>query len=396
MNKLAFLIFSIFLSVYGFAQCDGRYQDEIFESTTVTTVEYSDVYNWSVFDSGLDMDVYTPDEDNFDNRPLIIFAHGGSFYAGNKNNPEMIALCESFAKKGFVTASIQYRLTSLINLADSNVMIQTVFNAISDVKSAIRYFRKDAMLNNNSFGIDTSQIFVGGYSAGAIIAVNSSMLNNQSEIPSYLQEFVDNSGGLEGDSGNDGYSSRVNGVISLAGAVYLKSFIDSSDVPIVSIHAKDDETVMYDCDHALGYSVLPILCGSGEVHQTAESVGITNSLYSFDTGGHLIPVTQLSQVSIPFITDFIYPLLDCNSVNLEYYERFDCSVYPNPSSGLVNIKSLEPITQINIFDQMGRNIIAKQAMETNHLSFSDFSPGIYYLHLYSSKGMVSKKFTVLK
>ena len=46
------------------------------------------------------MDVYTPDGDTYTERPLIIFAHGGSFYAGDKNNPTMVSLCESFAKRG--------------------------------------------------------------------------------------------------------------------------------------------------------------------------------------------------------------------------------------------------------------------------------------------------------
>ena len=194
----AFLFLMVSSLVYG--QCEGRYQEDIFMDSEVVTVEYSDVYDWSILDSGLDMDIYLPQGDDFSNRPLIIFAHGGSFYVGNKNNPEAIAFCESFARKGYVTASIQYRLTSQLSLLDSNVMIQTVFNAISDMKAAIRYFRKDVSLNNNTYGIDTSQIFIAGYSAGAITAINLAFLNQEEEIPSYLQSFVDNAGGLEGDN----------------------------------------------------------------------------------------------------------------------------------------------------------------------------------------------------
>ena len=72
------------------------------------------------------MDVYTPDGDSYTERPLIIFAHGGSFWSGNKTNPMMVALCESFMKRGYVAASIQYRLTSIWNLTDSMHMLQTV------------------------------------------------------------------------------------------------------------------------------------------------------------------------------------------------------------------------------------------------------------------------------
>ena len=156
MKKILFFIFSL-TSFHVYAQCDGRYESEIFSSVSVVEVEYTDVYDWSFFNSGLDMDVYTPDGDTYTERPLIIFAHGGSFFTGNKNNPSMISLCESFAKRGYVTASIQYRLASVLNLTDSMYMLQTVINGISDAKAAVRYFRKDAAINGNIFGIDPDQ-----------------------------------------------------------------------------------------------------------------------------------------------------------------------------------------------------------------------------------------------
>ena len=98
MKRILFLTITL-LSIQAFAQCDGRYENEIFSSFTKTEVEFTNVYDWSITNSGLDMDVYTPDGDSYTERPLIIFAHGGSFWSGNKNNPMMVALCESFAKK---------------------------------------------------------------------------------------------------------------------------------------------------------------------------------------------------------------------------------------------------------------------------------------------------------
>ena len=208
------------LSIQAFAQCDGRYENEIFSSFTKTEVEFTNVYDWSITNSGLDMDVYTPDGDSYTERPLIIFAHGGSFWSGNKTNPMMVALCESFAKRGYVAASIQYRLTSIWNLTDSMHMLQTVMNGISDAKAAIRYFRKDAATNGNIFGIDPNQIYIGGYSAGAILAVNLAYINDTVGVPSHLIPIINTSGGLEGNSGNPGYSSDVKAVVNVAGAVY--------------------------------------------------------------------------------------------------------------------------------------------------------------------------------
>lgn len=390
---LTFLLLSV--STFVYSQCDGRYQDDIFTDSDVVTVEYSDVYDWSLLDSGLDMDIYLPQGDEQTNRPLIIFAHGGSFYVGNKNNPEMIALCQAFAKKGYVTASIQYRLTSQLSLLDSNVMIQTVFNAISDMKAAVRYFRQDVTLNNNTYGIDSSQIFIGGYSAGAVAAINLAFLNQEEEIPAYLQPFIDNAGGMDGNSGNPGYSSKAKGVISLAGAVYLKSFIDSHDVPIVSVHAEDDQTVAYNCDNALGLTLLPIICGSGEVHSAAESLEINNDLYTFESGGHLAPISAVnfSTVSVPFITDFLYTLLDCNQTTISVNENanFDVLFYPNPSNGNLTIQTSETNIDLKIYNTLGKLVFTKTDFNSQKLNLHDFKSGVYSVIISSNNRQENRK-----
>ena len=78
--KKIFLLYPILISHLIFAQCDGRYQDEIFSNISKTTVEYTDVYDWSSFDSGLDMDIYQAEGDIVTNRAAKAFAayHGRS------------------------------------------------------------------------------------------------------------------------------------------------------------------------------------------------------------------------------------------------------------------------------------------------------------------------------
>ena len=154
--KYLFFTTLVLSSFQLFAQCDGRYEEEIFSEVSKTIIEYTDVYDWSVIDTGLEMDVYQAVGDTATNRPLIVFAHGGAYIAGNKNNPAMITLCEAFARRGYVTASIQYRLTSSANLISPNassIFTQTVLNSVSDMKAAVRYFRKDVEENNNFFPI---------------------------------------------------------------------------------------------------------------------------------------------------------------------------------------------------------------------------------------------------
>ena len=145
-----YLFVFLFASINLFGQ-NTRYLDDVFNSVNKTTLEYSSVY-------GLDMDVYEPVGDSETNRPLIILAHGGSFDAGSKENPTMVTLCESFARKGYVTASIQYRLGNVFDMLDSLSMINVVMKALSDAKSAVRYFRMDAA-GANSFNINSNMIF---------------------------------------------------------------------------------------------------------------------------------------------------------------------------------------------------------------------------------------------
>ena len=45
------------------------------------------------------MDVYTPDGDTFTQRPLIIFAHGGVFIGGDKNNFMMVDFVRHLLKE---------------------------------------------------------------------------------------------------------------------------------------------------------------------------------------------------------------------------------------------------------------------------------------------------------
>ena len=244
MKKLILLLFTLTISHSVFSQCNGRYQTEIFSSVTKTTVNYSDVYT----NVQHEMDIYTPDGDTEINRPLILFMHGGSFTGGSKELIDCVDFCESFAKRGYVTASVNYRLASNpINfMLDQELQYRTVFKSIADIKSAIRYFRKDYN-NGNTYSIDDNTIFIGGSSAGGVIAVNLAYVDDISDLPTSpidVQSIANSLGGLEGDAGNDGYSSQVSGVISFAGGINDVNWIDNLDEPLVSIQGDLDETRM--------------------------------------------------------------------------------------------------------------------------------------------------------
>ena len=90
----------------------NRYRERIFPSVlTIPDVLYgsSPQWIWQYWDEDLYLDVYVPDGDDNPKRPLIIFAHSGGFINGSKDVDDMVAICDSFAQKVYVTASIAYR-----------------------------------------------------------------------------------------------------------------------------------------------------------------------------------------------------------------------------------------------------------------------------------------------
>lgn len=65
-----------------------------------------------------------PSNDTFPKygRPLMIIIHGGAFIAGSKDDFIQQRMLKEFAKRGYVTASINYRLGMLILIANGIVM----------------------------------------------------------------------------------------------------------------------------------------------------------------------------------------------------------------------------------------------------------------------------------
>ena len=315
--------------------CENRYETEIFNDVNIQTVTYSEVHN-------LSMDIYTPSGDNCSNRPLLIFAHGGTFIFGTKSNPTMVDLCESFAKKGYVTASINYRLAgdivgflqSFTYYTNTEDAYDVVLNAVMDGKAAIRYFRKNVAENNNTYGIDVNQIWGGGNSAGGVLFLHAGHVQSKQEFiapldanrASIAEGIIDSfSGGMEGDSGNPGYSSELSGVISLAGALHRSEYVDNNDIPTVFCHGDADSVVPYDCNGFQNNPGYDQLCGGGALYPEFEALALNTDLLTFPGSDHCpwdgSPV--IKQQMKDFVTSFLYNNINCNQTDLKesYLEK---------------------------------------------------------------------------
>ena len=338
--------------------CDGRYSEEIFDNVDVTTVTYSEVHD-------LSMDIYQPSGDVVTNRPLIIFAHGGTFIFGSKNNPTVVELCERFAKRGYVTASINYRLSGdffglfeqFTFYTSTDNAYEVVVNAMMDGKAAVRYFRKDVAENSNIYGIDPDQIWAGGNSAGGVLFLHVGHVQSIDEFiapldanrASIATEVFNSIGGdIEGNSGNAGYSSKISGVISLAGALHMSEYVDLSDVPSVFAHGDNDGVVPYNCNGFQNNPSYDQLCGGGALINNFQNLGINTDLLTFPGDGHCpwdASTNKMNQV-ISLVSDFVYQNLDCEestslfedtteSINLIYQTNLLGQNLTNQFSGFI-------------------------------------------------------------
>lgn len=398
--KILLIISTIFILSSYYSQCNGRYQTEIFSSVSVTTVNYSDVYT----DAYHEMDIYTPDTDTVTSRPVVLYMHGGSFYGGDKSTSDCVDFCTSMAKRGYVAISLNYRLTNQVVLFLFNQEHQygTVLQAVADGKAAVRYIKKD-FDNGNSLGVDTNAIYMGGYSAGAVLALHLAYIDNISDLPTSptdVQALVTTAigGTLEGDAGNNGFSSEIHGVFSFAGGINDLAWIDANDEPLVSAQGDADGTVSYNCAPGLGNPSVLTLCGTGVMHPRADSVGLLNDDTTFVGEDHLWAASGNSNplfgLATNFVVNFLYNILPCNPfVGIKEISNFDVNIYPNPSiSNNITIESNYIINKITLYNSLYQKVYSSN-LNSNIalLSTSNLSTGIYFVQIIDERENVLVK-----
>ncbi len=197
------------------------------------------------------MDIFTPHNDTVVKRPAIIFAHSGAFMLGSRQNDDMVALCDSFARRGYVTATIDYRLgmgaqvsrffgiITHVEVTEYNAN-RAAYRALQDSRAAIRFLKHNA----NNFGIDTTKIYMVGSSAGAFISLANIYLDKKNELPADV--FTAPTLGSLDSFGVQGYSPKADAIVSLWGAIQNTTIIENDTTPILLVHGKADNIVPFD------------------------------------------------------------------------------------------------------------------------------------------------------
>ncbi len=393
---LTFIVSFIFTNQVLGQGCDEfRYINDIATTTSKETIQYGQNINGTGSTQDLYMDIYTPDGDTRTDRPTIVYAFGGSFIGGSRD--DVADFCQDYARRGYVTAAIDYRLYNILaqGIPDSIGMLEEVVMAVSDMKGAVRFLR-NSFDNGNPYGIDPNNIYAGGISAGAIVALHAAYLTPTStNIPSYLTTVITENGGIEGDTDlpGDSYtgtSAEIQAVINMSGALHRANFVEAGGPPVVSCHSENDGTVPY------GYGIanvgVPIVSveGSSKIHERAQALGITSSFYSVAEGGHVVfyfqEPTQTEYDN--FIKTFMHDEIVCNGI-VPTNDLIDISqsihVYPNPSIDKANIvlEGYSETYNIQLIDQLGKVIRTIEGINDNiyELQRKNLAAGIYYVKI---------------
>ncbi len=122
---------------------DCRYISPVFDSVTVETVQFGEGINIDGVNQQLFMDVYQPYGDTMTNRPVLIFAFGGGFVQGSREDWYVKEVCNHFAKAGYVAVANDYRIgidpAEIIALQHMRIF----FRPMQDMRGTVQYLKAD-------------------------------------------------------------------------------------------------------------------------------------------------------------------------------------------------------------------------------------------------------------
>jgi predicted esterase len=268
-RQIKLLFFFILIFSYNSIFSQIRYVDAIFDEVSSKTYNYA-IKNLDT----LKLDIYQPINDNLKRRSLFIIIHGGGFKTGARNDKSLVSLANGIAKKGYVVASVDYRLIDKQTIFNCNLpfneALKIYSNAQEDVLESISYILR------GNFKIDTKKIILFGTSAGAEtllnITYNKQLLGKRSKIYKNIS---------------------IAGIISISGALLNSNVINKSNaVPSVFYHGSEDKVIPYyqgahrSCSPLdKGYFVMD---GSKKIVEKLESLHKNFMFYGYKNKGHNI------------------------------------------------------------------------------------------------------------
>ncbi len=309
-----------------------RYLDKVIDDIgTIENIEYginlTALYlpiTGSMMEDSLLLDLYYPNNDTTSSRPLVLVMHDGNMLPpiynnqiyGTKQDSSAVHICKELAHRGYVAASIDYRLgwdpLAVDQESRMTTYIQALYRSVQDGLTCIRFF-KDQALNGNTYGIDTTKIAAiglgsAGYTVNAMCsltdledllatedppnkfdilsgdtilqAINIDVMGDlESKIDGRI--YIDLAGWVTTNLANHiNYSSEFNLGINIGGGIGDIAWIDDGDTPIISIQSPGDMITPYTEDLIISNEDLVIkVQGSFNIAFKQDSLG-NNQIFS--------------------------------------------------------------------------------------------------------------------
>ncbi|MBL0052807.1 MAG: carboxylesterase family protein [Bacteroidetes bacterium] len=164
------------------AQCN--YINKQYNVSKESNVLFGNDISYDGVATDLFLNIFKPVNDFNTKRPILLLIHGGGFTGGTKE--EMDSMCYWYAQRGYVTATMSYRLgfygprfLSSPFAFDSAEVIRAAFRGVQDAHGALRFMKGRAAIDST----DVNLAFVGGASAGAITALHLTYADKAWESP---------------------------------------------------------------------------------------------------------------------------------------------------------------------------------------------------------------------
>ena len=219
-------------------------------------------------------------------------------------------------------------------------------------------------------------------------------------------------GGIEGVSGNQGYSSKVKAIVNLSGAISDTAWMSAGDIPLISTHGTGDGTVPYGTDliYLQPPSTYPIqiVDGSSSVAIKANQVSLVNCFKSYLSNSH-VPEGDAPyyDTTLCLVRNFLEHFtcgtpFDCSYSamvsNIKDLTAADASinVYPNPAHNSITVDLKEfagKTVNIELYDALGRKVKDVSKIKTAQYTIArdNLPNGIYLMNVNVDGKLHSKK-----
>lgn len=220
------IVYFVSLSFFA-ASCSSQVAKTPVGIGTKRIVIFDDIAYRSGESKAWRLDLAMPENFGEELRPALVIVHGGGWNAGDKRDRSYRSMLLDYALKGYVTISVNYRLTREAPIPA----------CIEDCKCAVRWLKAHA----KEYRVDTSRIVAWGHSAGAHLVLMLGLVGPEA--------------GLEGDGGWNEFSSSVTAVAGGSPPTALParyanaekyspvSYISDKALPILLIQGTADRLV---------------------------------------------------------------------------------------------------------------------------------------------------------